>query len=146
MNIERVKRPELIFGIVGPVGVDLDMIIEVLSTQLKRQNYSSDVVHVTQLMREVPSNTKLKEDNYFDKIKSRIEYADDVCRQLERADALAAITLPQQHSHVPMPADQCDLGYRQPLLKESANGFMPKIMEAEVIDTRSAPQPMPIQP
>ena len=34
MNIERVARPELVFGVVGPVGVDLDMIIEVLSTQL----------------------------------------------------------------------------------------------------------------
>ncbi len=93
MNIERVARPELIFGIVGPVGVDLDMIIEALTTQLKRQNYSFSVIHVTSLMKQIPSNIKLKEDNYFDKIKSRIQYADDVCRRLSRADALAQFTL-----------------------------------------------------
>ena len=93
MNIERVPRPELFFGVVGPVGVDLDMIIEVLTTQLQRQNYWSHIVHVTTLMREIPSNIKLSDDNYFDKIKSRIEYADDVCKRLNRADALAAVTL-----------------------------------------------------
>jgi hypothetical protein len=37
-----------------------------------------------------------------------------------------------------MPADQRDLGDRQPLLKESADCLMPKIMEAEVIDARPA--------
>jgi cytidine deaminase len=93
VNIERVQRPELVFGVVGPVGVDLDMIIEVISTQLKRQNYTFDVIHVTTLMKEIPSNIVLKDDNYFDRIKSRIEYADDICKRLARADALAAITL-----------------------------------------------------
>lgn len=44
-------------------------------------------------MREIPSNIVLREENYFDKIKSRIKYADDVCKRLNRADALAAVTL-----------------------------------------------------
>ena len=63
------------------------MIIEALSSQLKRQNYSYDVIRVTSLMQEIPSKVEIKDDNYFDKIKSRIEYADDVCKRLGRFHA-----------------------------------------------------------
>ena len=42
MSVPKIQRPELFFSLVAPVGVDLDMIIEVLSTELKRQNYNSE--------------------------------------------------------------------------------------------------------
>jgi hypothetical protein len=91
VSIERIPRPELFFGVVGPVGVDLDMIIDVLTTELNRQKYSSEVVRVTQLMKVVPSNIEIRDDNYLDRITSRIAYANDVCSSLKRQDALAAI-------------------------------------------------------
>ncbi len=43
MSVKKIQRPELFFTLVAPVGVDLDMIIEVLSTELKRQNYDSSL-------------------------------------------------------------------------------------------------------
>ena len=91
MNIVRIPQPELVFGLVGPVGVDLDMITEVLTTTLKLYNYTTMVLRVTQLMRIIPSNVQIKDDDYLDRIKTRIGYADDVCRRLNRRDALAAI-------------------------------------------------------
>jgi hypothetical protein len=73
--------------------VNLDMISEVLSSELNRQNYSANLVHVTKIMRDVPSKIKIVQEPYVESIQSRIDYADDVCTQLERQDALAAITI-----------------------------------------------------
>lgn len=93
MSVPKIQRPELFFSLVAPVGVDLDMIIEVLSTELKRQNYNSSLIKITTIMQEVPSNEKIVPDPYLDSIMSRIKYADDICEQLERQDVLAAIAI-----------------------------------------------------
>jgi hypothetical protein len=93
LGIDRIQNPELFFGLVAPVGVDLDMISEVLITELNRQNYTSIQIQVTTIMREIKSTVKIQESPYLERIKTRIDYANDVCRQLKRKDALAAITM-----------------------------------------------------
>lgn len=93
MSVNRTPHPELFFGLVAPVGVDLDMIIEVLTTELILQKYNTSTIHVTQIMQDVPSNIVLKEEPYLDRITTRIDYADEICNRVEREDALAAITI-----------------------------------------------------
>src|SRR5262245_22141331 len=93
MSVQKIERPELFFALVAPVGVDLDMIIEVLSTELNRQKYSSSLIKVTKSMLDVPSDVKIVLDPYLDGIRSRINYADDICQRLQRQDALAAIAI-----------------------------------------------------
>lgn len=93
MTVARIPQPELVFGLVGPVGVNLDMISEVLSSELNRQKYSASLVHVTKIMRDVPSDVEIVSEPYVESIESRIKYADDICEQLGRQDALAAITI-----------------------------------------------------
>ena len=93
MSVSQISRPELVFGLVGPVGVNLDMICEVLSAELIRQNYYSNLIHVTKIMRDVPSDIVIEPEPYLESIVSRIRYADDLCEQLGRPDALAAITI-----------------------------------------------------
>lgn len=93
MSVERILHPELFFGIVAPVGVNLDMIIEVLNTELSLQKYECSTLHVTEVMRDVPSNIELREEPYLERIKTRIAYADEICARVEREDALAAIAI-----------------------------------------------------
>ncbi len=93
MSVQKIQRPELFFALVAPVGVDLDMISEVLSTELNRQKYNSSLIKVTTSMLDVPSNVKIVTDPYLESIKSRINYADDICERLQRQDALAAIAI-----------------------------------------------------
>lgn len=93
MSVDRIPHPELFFGLVAPVGVDLDMIIEVLNTELILQKYNTSIIQVTEIMRDVPSNIILTDEPYLDRINSRIEYADEICSRVEREDALAAITI-----------------------------------------------------
>ncbi|HTS41476.1 MAG TPA: anti-phage dCTP deaminase [Xanthobacteraceae bacterium] len=93
MTVSRIPYPELIFGLVGPVGVNLDMISEVLSSELHQQSYSASLIRVTSIMRDVPSTIEIIPEPYVESIISRIKYADDICEQLKRQDALAAITI-----------------------------------------------------
>ncbi len=84
-------RPELFFGVVAPIGVDIDMITDVLITELSRHQYIVYTLRITSLMKIIPSDVKIVEDDYLTQITSKIAYANDVCRRLGRQDALAAI-------------------------------------------------------
>ncbi len=67
------------------------MISDVLSTALKLYNYNDEVLRITELMKVIPSNINIDDSDYLTRIKTRIGYADDACKRLGRADALAAI-------------------------------------------------------
>ena len=65
------------------------MIIEVLNTELSLQKYNCSTLHITEIMKDVPSNIVIKDEPYLARIKSRIAYADEICSRIEREDALA---------------------------------------------------------
>jgi cytidine deaminase len=84
--------PELIFGLVAPIGVDLDLITDVLDKTLQQMDYSVRVFRLTQLMREVPTGLPLAPTPYIQSYTDRIAYANEVRRQLGD-NALAASTI-----------------------------------------------------
>jgi deoxycytidylate deaminase len=86
------NAPELIFGLVAPIGVDLDIVAEVLSQSLKEVNYQTDQFRVTKLMREIPAKLTIAESPYVQSFKDRIAFANEV-RRLLGDDALAALAI-----------------------------------------------------
>src|SRR5215472_6818909 len=86
------KAPELIFGLVAPIGVDLELVAEVLSQSLKEMNYQAHQFRVTKLMREIPTAVTIVETPYIQSFKARISYANEV-RRLLGDDALAALAI-----------------------------------------------------
>jgi integrase len=50
------RAPELVFGLVAPIGVDLDVAAEVLNVTLREVRYEAHVVRVTNLMRAIGVN------------------------------------------------------------------------------------------
>jgi deoxycytidylate deaminase len=86
------KAPELIFGLVAPIGVDLDLVAEVLSQSLKEMNYQAHQFRVTKLMREIPTGLTIAEKPYIQSFKDRIVYANEV-RRLLGDEALAALAI-----------------------------------------------------
>jgi cytidine deaminase len=59
------KAPELIFGLVAPIGVDLELVAEVLSQSLKEMNYQAHQFRVTKLMREIPTSLTIADSPTF---------------------------------------------------------------------------------
>jgi deoxycytidylate deaminase len=86
------KTPELIFGLVAPIGVDLDLVAEVLTQSLKEMDYQAHQFRVTKLMREVPTGLEIADSPYIQSFKDRIAYANEV-RRLLGDEALAALAI-----------------------------------------------------
>lgn len=86
-------HPELIFGLVGPIGVDLDGVIDDLKEALQAVGYDSQEFRATELMREVRVSLPLDATGYVESFQQRIAYANKVREQLGRNDALAILAI-----------------------------------------------------
>ena len=91
-RLELSVAPELVFGLVAPVGVDLDLVTEVLAQLLREMRYESKIVKLTSLMKEIPISLPLGDAPYIESIKNRIAYANEVRKKLGD-DALAALAI-----------------------------------------------------
>jgi deoxycytidylate deaminase len=86
-------HPELIFGLVGPVGVDLEAVTDELIDALRAVGYDSQAFRITELMREVKIGLPLDATGYIESYQQRIAYANKVREQLGRNDALAILAI-----------------------------------------------------
>jgi deoxycytidylate deaminase len=79
-----LEAPELIFGLVAPIGVDLDLVTEALTDMLGEMHYEtvSEPFRLTRLMREVPIPLPLRRAPYVESIKDRINYANRLRQEL----------------------------------------------------------------
>jgi deoxycytidylate deaminase len=84
--------PELVFGLVAPIGVDLDLVTDLLEQTLREMQYEARRFRLTQLMREVPIDLSTGDIHYIGSFKERIAYANEVRRQLGD-EALAALAV-----------------------------------------------------
>jgi cytidine deaminase len=90
--LPRSAAPELIFGLLAPVGVDLDLITEVLQSTLREMHYKTKEFRLTNLMREIPVDLSIRPSPYIASIKDRIAYANEV-RRLLGNEALASLAI-----------------------------------------------------
>jgi deoxycytidylate deaminase len=91
-----VTDPELIFGLVGPIGVDLDLITNALSKALEGVEYAATTLKITQLMREIKVSQRLdraEDIGHIASIRQRINYANEVRESLKRNDVLAILAI-----------------------------------------------------
>ncbi|CAH1656802.1 Deoxycytidylate deaminase [Hyphomicrobiales bacterium] len=87
-----VPNPELIFGIVAPIGVDLDMVTEQLIAKLREMEYATNELRLTKLMRELPIRQPICDTPYVQSYKDRISFANEA-RKRYGDDALAALAI-----------------------------------------------------
>lgn len=87
-----IKAPELIFGLVAPIGVDLDLVLESLSSALEVVGYSAHEFRLTGLMKDVPIGMAATDDISVESYKQRIAYANQVRKKLGN-DALSGIAI-----------------------------------------------------
>jgi deoxycytidylate deaminase len=90
-----IHDPEIVFGIVGPIGVDMDAVVEGLSRSLRGVKYEPEPIHLTDLIRDKRIKVKLDFSTYFLRYKSLIKYANAYRRYAKNAAALAGIAIMQ---------------------------------------------------
>src|SRR4051812_8702016 len=55
--------PDLVFGLVGPIGVDLDYIQTAISDALRSFNYDTETLRITEIMRDLNSSVQIDDSN-----------------------------------------------------------------------------------
>lgn len=87
--------PELVFGLVGPVGVNMDLVQRKLEEALKAVGYLPHIIHVTKLMGQIEVEGVTLEET-TDRVayyKNRIKYANAVRNKCKNDAALAALAI-----------------------------------------------------
>lgn len=86
---EDKSQVELIFGLVGPIGVDIGKVGKSLDLALREFNYSSHHIRVTELMKSYLESDDAEYENlsYNEKLEYRISQANQFCKDIDRKDA-----------------------------------------------------------
>ena len=88
---EIVPNPELVFGLVGPIGVDLEPIIVSLEKALVEVKYQVETIHLTKYMRRPSIKISIDESSYFARYESLIRYANEFRRAAGSPSAMAGL-------------------------------------------------------
>ncbi|TBC81239.1 deoxycytidylate deaminase [Rhizobium leguminosarum] len=88
-----VDNPELVIGLVGPIGVDMDAIVAHLQSGLADVDYQSSVIHITSIMADLLPDFKVEDGSYGERYNSLIENADRVRREVGNQAALACLAI-----------------------------------------------------
>lgn len=89
-----VVFPELIFGIAGPIGVDVGGIAAAITDSLKAVNYRAVTIKLTKEMLRIqidvppPGN-----ESKFDEYSWKMDYANKLRKHFTKPDALARIAI-----------------------------------------------------
>jgi deoxycytidylate deaminase len=85
-----IRNPELVFGLVGPIGVQLDLVVSSIQSALEAVGYKHELVHVTDLMKTKKISVSIDESSYSKRYHSLIDYANEYRKIAGNPAALAA--------------------------------------------------------
>ncbi len=97
--LNRIKFPELIIGIAGPIGINIDAITECLEAALKNVGYSQVTVKLTTEMESVGAPfAKAATQDYYGITKYKMDRANAICKFFKSRSAMASIGIRAIHN------------------------------------------------
>jgi deoxycytidylate deaminase len=86
-------RREAFFGLIAPIGVDLDAVTLALTRSLSNIGYETNEIRLTDIFRKYPHWYDVKYKTEEDKYKKYIRAGDDLRKETERDDILALYSI-----------------------------------------------------
>lgn len=112
-SLKPITNPELVFGIVSPIGINIDLVINVLETELASVGYNTKYLKITNILQQEPFKIKVNNNSFFERYNSLIAGANDLCRKFGSADFLAKLAITwirQERSKLTQSTDEPSLG------------------------------------
>jgi cytidine deaminase len=94
--LEPIEGPELVFGLVGAIGTDIDQVAEVLSEALRRVDYKPQVIRVSSLLHQLPRYQALAAETFeshFEKTREYMRAGSELRSMVGRGDILALLSV-----------------------------------------------------
>jgi cytidine deaminase len=89
-----ISTPELVFGLVGPLGVDLDLVISVLTKELTDVGYNTVVVRLSNFIHSVSNlRTRLSPEPEDDRIETHMRAGTEIRSKTRWPDILAIFAI-----------------------------------------------------
>ncbi|MEE2969041.1 MAG: hypothetical protein VX741_02790 [Pseudomonadota bacterium] len=86
--------PELVIGLIGPIGCDLELVINVLEDEIKKINYNSDEVKLSELLLLIDQyRNDLKYATEDERYHAYMKKGTQLREDLGRGDALALLAV-----------------------------------------------------
>lgn len=80
--IEGISHPELVVGIAGPIGIDIEAITEAISDSFEAVGYRSIQIRITNEIKNIPSKIRVtKKTDYNSVIRYKMKHATAICRK-----------------------------------------------------------------
>lgn len=86
---EKTDRREVFFGLIAPIGVNLDAVEKALDNALKTVAYQSNQIRLTSIFDELKPGYVDKYNDDYDRYKKLIDAGDRICADTKRNDILA---------------------------------------------------------
>lgn len=89
-----IEHPELVFGLAGPLGVDLESLSDSLSHSLSAVGYHAVTIKLTEEMMAYTAEVQAPATQaYHDLIASKMDYATELCRKYDGPATMALIAI-----------------------------------------------------
>lgn len=94
-QLRLLSHPELVIGIAGPIGIDVDGITDEIGRALSLVGYNSSIIRVTKLMENIPRPIGVVEAgaDYFSQMNYKMDYANALCETASDPAFLMRIAL-----------------------------------------------------
>lgn len=96
------KESELIMGLVGAVGTNLERVELEIQQQLKRFSYQHEIIRLSSLLSTLDLDTEIKQEPEFDRIDSHMTAGNEARSKAHRGDILALMAISEVHKARPV--------------------------------------------
>ncbi len=93
LALNKITTPELVFGIVGPIGVNIDNVVEALEKSLKEVSYKSHVIHLTKFAKNYKIDILIDESSYYTRYDTLIQYGNEFRKLAKTPAAMSGVAI-----------------------------------------------------
>jgi deoxycytidylate deaminase len=87
-------RPDLVFGLVGPTGTDLDIVERKITESLQSVGYQTRTIRLSEELGEIPGLVPVFDENDVEKrLRSLMDAGTKLCERTQRKDIIAGLAI-----------------------------------------------------
>lgn len=129
----RIVSPELVIGIAGPIGVDIDALSESIDTAFSEVGYITHLIKITDEIKDITSSVEApKSESFSEQMTYKMDHASALCREQDDPSLLMRYAVKAlQRERANSPAPKLPLLDIKPITATGVNELISRYNEAK---------------